>query len=110
MNNVKRRWYDENNSTDTFEQLKSLDSDSQKVLASNLTEIIRQIKDLHREEVEPNLSLGLERVIGLYHQVTNSRRWYDADDEFSYALKTLFTLPEEDFLNIVEGLSVSLHT
>ncbi len=38
------------------------------------------------------------------------RRWYDKnDEEIAYAIKTLFTLPTQDFYNIVEGLSVSLN-
>ena len=107
----KRRWYDtENSASEIFDKIQNLDENTKSVLSANLTEIIQQIKDLHKEEVEPELSIGLERVIGLYHQFQNRRRWYDQnDDEAAYAIKTLFTLPEQDFYNIIEGLSVSLH-
>lgn len=109
MRTLKRRWYDDTNTiVDTFEELKKLDSDSKKMLSSNLIEITRQIKDLHKEGGEPDLSLGIERVIGLYHQLSSSRRWYDKNNEIAYAFKVLFTLPTEDFLNIVEGLTLSL--
>lgn len=107
----KRRWYDtESSASEIFDKIQHLDENTKAVLSANLAEIIQQIKDLHKEEVEPELSIGLERVIGLYHQFQNRRRWYDQnDDEAAYAIKTLFTLPEQDFYNIIEGLSVSLH-
>ena len=41
------------------------------------------------------------------HDASKKRRWYDQnDDETAYAIKTLFTLPEQDFYNIIEGLSI----
>ncbi len=107
--NLKRRWYDNHDkATQAFEILQKLDNESKKRLSKDLIEIIRQIKELHREEEEPELSLGIERVLGLYQQSVNERRWYDKNDELKYALKTMSTLPTEDFLNIMEGLSVSL--
>ncbi len=111
MNTPKRRWYDtEESASEILDKIHSLDDNTKIVLSANLTEIIQQIKDLHKEEAEPELSIGIERVIGLYHQFQNRRRWYDQnDDEAAFAIKTLFTLPEQDFYNIIEGLSVSLH-
>ncbi len=111
MNNLKRRWYDtDGTASEVFDKLQNLDEETKNVLSTNLTDIIKQIKDLHKEELEPDLSLGLERVIGLYHQFQSRRRWYDKnDEEIAYAIKTLFTLPTQDFYNIVEGLSVSLN-
>lgn len=107
--NLKRRWYDvHDKATQAFEILQKLDAESKKRLSNDLIEIIRQIKELHKEEEEPELSLGIERVLGLYQQSINERRWYDKNDELRYALKTMSTLPTEDFLNIMEGLSVSL--
>ena len=110
MMTPKRRWYDnEDSASEIFDRIHNLDEDTKNVLSVNLAEIIQQIKDLHKEEAEPELSIGLERVIGLYHQFQNRRRWYDQNnDETAYAIKTLFTLPEQDFYNIIEGLSVSL--
>ncbi len=111
MNKLRRRWYDvDYSATEIFDKIQNLDNDTKNALSENLTEIIKQIKDLHKEELEPDLSLGLERVIGLYHQFQSRRRWYDKnDEEIAYAIKTLFTLPTQDFYNIVEGLSVSLN-
>jgi len=107
----KRRWYDsESKAAEIFDKIHNLDDNAKNVLSTNLTEIIQQIKNLHKEESDPELSIGLERVIGLYHQFQNRRRWYDQNnDETAYAIKTLFTLPEQDFYNIIEGLSVSLN-
>ena len=111
MNKLRRRWYDvDYSATEIFDKIQNLDNDTKNALSENLTEIIKQIKDLNKEELEPDLSLGLERVIGLYHQFQSRRRWYDKnDEEIAYAIKTLFTLPTQDFYNIVEGLSVSLN-
>lgn len=105
---MNRRWYDNHKETlNTFEILKKLDRDSRARLSDDIVDIANQIKSIHREEDEPNLSIGLERVLGLYQSV-NSRRWYDRQKDLGNAIKTISTLPEEDFLNIMEGLSVSL--
>lgn len=105
---MNRRWYDNHSETlETLELLKNLDKISRAKLSNDVVEIANQIKTIHREEDEPALSIGLERVLGLY-QSSNSRRWYDKQKDLNRALKTISTLPEEDFLNIMEGLSVSL--
>lgn len=109
--NYKRRWYDNyDEATKAFKLLQSLDATSKKRLSVDLIEIIKQIKDLRKEEEEPILSLGIERVLGLYKQSVNERRWYDTNKDLRYALKTMFTLPTEDFINIMEGLSDSLNS
>lgn len=105
MNN---RWYDNHQETlDTFEILRKLDRDSKRKLSNDIIDIANQIKSMHREEEEPPLSIGIERVLGLY-QSSNSRRWYDKQKDLNNAIKTISTLPEDDFLNIMEGLCVSL--
>lgn len=102
------RWYDEHQDTlDTLEILKNLDRDSKKKLSRDIIEIANQIKSMHREEDEPPLSIGIERVLGLF-QSTNSRRWYDRQLDLDNAMKTISTLPQDDFLNIMEGLCVAL--
>lgn len=105
MNN---RWYDNHQETlDTLAILKKLDRESKKKLSNDIVDVANQIKTIHREEDEPPLSIGLERVLGLY-QSSYSRRWYDKQRDLSNAMKTISTLPEDDFLNIMEGLCVSL--
>lgn len=103
------RWYDKHQETlDTLSILKKLDKSSKEKLSNDIIDIANQIKSMHREEDEPPLSIGLERVLGLY-QSSNSRRWYDKQKDLSDAIKTISTLPTEDFLNIMEGLSVALN-
>lgn len=105
---MKNRWYDKHQETlDTFAILKKLDRESKAKLSDDIIDIANQIKSIHREEDEPALSIGLERVLGLY-QSSNSRRWYDKQRDLNIAIKTISTLPKEDFLNIMEGLCVSL--
>ena len=105
MNN---RWYDNHRETlDTLGILKKLDRESRLRLSNDVVDIAKQIKSIHREEDEPLLSIGLERVLGLY-QSFYSRRWYDKQKDLNAVMKTISTLPAEDFLNIMEGLCVSL--
>lgn len=105
---MDNRWYDNHNATlQTFELLKNLDETSRERLSNDIIEIAKQIKTMHKEEDEPVLSIGLPRVLGLYKSF-EGRRWYDQNEELSAAIKTISTLPEDDFLNIMEGLSVSL--
>ena len=106
MNN---RWYDNHTeTTETFKLLKNLDYDSLQTLADDIIEISNQIKEMHSDEEEPVLSIGLNRVLGLY-QSSNSRRWYDKKGDLTCAIRTISTLPEEDFKNIMEGLYISLN-
>lgn len=105
---MNKRWYDNHPETlDTLDILKRLDREAKNQLSKDIIEIANQIKTIHKEEDEPPLSIGIERVLGLY-QSSNSRRWYDRQKELNLAMKTISTLPEEDFLNIMEGLCVSL--
>lgn len=105
---MKKRWYDNHSETlETLSLLKSLDEISREKLSNDIIDIANQIKSIHREEPEPVLSIGLERVLGLY-QSFNARRWYDKEEDLKCAIQTISTLPKDDFLNIMEGLCVSL--
>lgn len=105
MNN---RWYDNHDETlETLDILKTLDRESRARLSSDIIDIANQIKSMHREEEEPPLSIGIERVMGLF-QSSNSRRWYDKQRDLNSAMRTISVLPQDDFLNIMEGLSVAL--
>ena len=104
-----RRWYDSNDNTQrALEILKDMDENKRRALSKDLTTVVKQIKDLHleNEDEEQDLSIGIDRVLGLY-KVSNSRRWYDKVSILSYAMKTMSTLPREDFYNIMEGIAVS---
>ncbi|MBE7703903.1 MAG: hypothetical protein E7Z89_07635 [Cyanobacteria bacterium SIG28] len=102
-----RRWYDSHESTHrALEILKDMDESQRRALSKDLTTIVKQIKELHEEDEESDVSIGIDRVLGLY-KLSNSRRWYDKVSLLSYAMKTMSTLPKEDFYNIMEGIAVS---
>ncbi len=105
---MNRRWYDSNEHTEkALSLLKNMDEERRRALSKDLTSFVRQIKELHEDDEEQDVSIGIERVLGLY-KISNARRWYDKVSILSYALKTMSTLPKEDFYNIMEGLSTSL--
>lgn len=105
---MNQRWYDNHSETlETLAILKKLDRESRKRLSNDVIDVAKQIKAIRREEDEPPLTIGLERVLGLY-QSSNSRRWYDKQKDLGNAMRIISSLPEEDFLNIMEGLCVSL--
>ncbi|MCM1002946.1 MAG: hypothetical protein NC408_01235 [Candidatus Gastranaerophilales bacterium] len=102
-----RRWYDSNEHTQrALSILKDMDETQRRALSKDLTTVVKQIKELHEEDEEPSVSLGIDRVLGLY-KLSNSRRWYDKVSLLSYAMKTMSTLPEEDFYTIMEGIAAS---
>ncbi len=105
---MNRRWYDSNEHTErALSLLKDMDEVKRRSLSRDLTNVVKQIKELREEDEEQDVSIGIDRVLGLY-KISNSRRWYDKVSILSYALKTMSTLPKEDFYNIMEGLSSSL--
>jgi hypothetical protein len=105
---MNRRWYDTDENTEkALSLLKDMDENRRRMLSSDLVNVVKQIKELHEEDEEPEISLGIDRVLGLY-KLSNSRRWYDKVNILSYALKTMSTLPKEDFYNIMEGVHSTL--
>ena len=107
---MNRRWYDSDEHTErALELLKDMDENRRRALSMDLTSVVRQIKEMHEEEDsdEQEVSIGIDRVLGLY-KISNSRRWYDKVSILSYALKTMSTLPKEDFYNIMEGVCTTL--
>ena len=107
---MNRRWYDANENTEkALTLLKNLDEEKRRALSRDLTAVVKQIKEMHVDEddEEQDVSIGIDRVLGLY-KISNSRRWYDKVSILSYAMKTMSTLPKEDFYNIMEGISTSI--
>ena len=105
----KRRWYDTHAETGkAFAMLKKMDFKSQYQIAQDITSISNAIKATHSEkEIDMPVSIGLDRVIGLY-QSYHMRRWYDKYPYLNRAILTMSTLPEEDYKNIMEGICDSL--
>ena len=107
---MNRRWYDSNEHTErALSLLKAMDEERRRALSRDLTNVVKQIKEMHEEDDDENqeVSIGIDRVLGLY-KISNSRRWYDKVSILSYAMKTMSTLPKEDFYNIMEGISTSI--
>ena len=107
---MNRRWYDSNEHTErALSLLKDMDEERRRALSRDLTNVVKQIKEMHEEDDDENqeVSIGIDRVLGLY-KILNSRRWYDKVSILSYAMKTMSTLPKEDFYNIMEGISTSI--
>ena len=107
---MNRRWYDSNEHTErALSLLKDMDEERRRALSRDLTNVVKQIKEMHEEDDDENqeVSIGIDRVLGLY-KISNSRRWYDKVSILSYAMKTMSTLPKEDFYNIMEGISKSI--
>ena len=102
-----RRWYDsDENTARALEILKDMEESQRKALSRDLATVVKQIKELHEEDEEADVSIGIDRVLGLY-KLSNSRRWYDKVSILSYAMKTMSTLPKEDFYHIMEGIAIS---
>ena len=102
-----RRWYDSDENTQrALDILKDMDESQRRALSRDLTTVVKQIKELHEEDEESDVSIGIDRVLGLY-KLSNSRRWYDKVSILSYAMKTMSTLPKEDFNNIMEGIALT---
>lgn len=105
---MNRRWYDSNEHTEkALELLKDMDENRRRALSKDLTTVVKQIKEMREEDDEQDVSIGIDRVLGLY-KISNSRRWYDKVSILSYALKTMSTLPKEDFYNVMEGVCSTL--
>ncbi len=104
-----KRWYDKHDGTEkAFKLLKKMDFKSQYQIAHDIMRVASAIKTAHKEEdIEQPLSIGLDRVLGLY-QASNMRRWYDKYPYLNQAILTISTLPEEDYVNIMDGLCDSL--
>ena len=102
-----RRWYDSNEHTQrALEILKDMNETQRRALSKDLATVVKQIKELHEEDEESDVSIGIDRVLGLY-KLSNSRRWYDKVSILSYAMKTMSTLPKEDFYTIMEGITIT---
>ncbi len=110
---MNRRWYDEHEETPkTLEMMQQLDNRTMNSLSKDLSTIVKQIKELRleakkEEEEDEEISLGIQRVLGLY-QSEYGRRWYDKKPAVNFAMRSMSTLPKEDFYNIMEGLHVTL--
>lgn len=103
-----KRWYDTKPYTrEVLSILKELSLSSHYDIAREVLKIIEVIKLNTRDLPEPPLSLGVDRVVGLYSQ-NYKRRWYDKNLPVNRIFKSASCLPDEDFQNVMQGMFVSL--
>ena len=103
---MDKRWYDKiEKGADVIERLQKLDKQALARISKNLEDIAASIKTIKREQDELPISIGIERVKGLYQQSKN-RRWYDKDSDLSYAIKAISTLSEDEYSGIMEALDL----
>lgn len=103
-----RRWYDKKSyTTNVLGVLKTLSIRSHYEISREVIRVVESIKQHNRDLPEIPLSLGIERVLGLY-QEQYKRRWYDSSLPLSRFFKTTSTLQEDDYQNIMHGVSISL--
>jgi len=103
-----KRWYDKKPYADkVLDILNNLSLQSHYDIAREVLKVIEAIKTNTRELDEPPLSLGVDRVLGLYSQ-TYKRRWYDNNNPVNRIFKSASSLQDEDFQNIMQGMFTSL--
>ena len=103
-----KRWYDEKPYADeVLSILKDLSLQSHYDIAREVLNIIDVIKENTRELEDPPLSIGIQRVKGLYNQ-SYGRRWYDKNLPVNRIFRSASTLQNEDFQTIMQGISASL--
>ncbi len=103
-----KRWYDVKPYADeVLDILKELSLQSHYDIAREVLKVIDVIKANSRELDEPPLSLGVDRVVGLFSQ-SYKRRWYDKNLPINRIFKSASSLQDEDFQNIMQGMFTSL--
>ena len=71
---MNRRWYDSNEYTQkALSLLKDMDETQRRALSQDLTTVVKQIKEMREEDEDQDVSIGIDRVLGLY-KISNSRR------------------------------------
>jgi len=102
------RWYDHVPYTnDVLYKLQKLSIKERYDIAREVLPVVESIKEHNRELDEVPLSLGLDRVLGLYQEY-HKRRWYDKSLPVARVFKSASSMPQEDFQNIMEGISMAL--
>ena len=104
-----KRWYDIKPYTDeVLDILKNLSLQSHYDIAREVLKVIDVIKSNSRELDEPPLSLGVERVVGLFSQ-SYKRRWYDKNPNVHIAIESLRDLTEEQREVIIQNFTDKIY-
>lgn len=103
-----KRWYDVKPYTsEVLSILKELSLQSHYDIAREVLKIIEAIKQNSRELNDSPVSLGVDRVLGLFSQ-NYGRRWYDKNLPINRIFKSASSLQDDDFQNIMQGMFTSL--
>lgn len=109
IENADLRWYDKDpRMVELFEVLEELPKESQDQLGALIIQFVNLVRKNKDEDTEEIISIGKERVLGLY-KAFNKRRWYDKQNSLMGALNTLSTMHIEDCKKITEGLLETLN-
>ena len=105
---MKSRWYDKSEKVaDVLYKLRQLDENALALVTDNVLSVACSIKNFKRENDEVPVSLGLNRVLGLYQQ-NKSRRWYDKDSNMDILMRSIATLSEVEYMGMIEALDSAL--
>ncbi len=106
-----RRWYDQDIRVAKFLRLiEQIPEEAQEEISQMIIEFVNLIRKTNEANKDDNfISLGKERILGLY-QAANKRRWYDKKPELKSAMNTLSTLQVEDYLRIVQGITETIES
>ncbi len=100
-----KRWYDfDSKMALAINKTKKLSNIDQEALAESIIAFINILRE-SKETVEPEeiLSLGKDRVLGLFKS-SDKKRWYDDKPLLKNAMSMLSTLPASDVRKVAEGI------
>jgi hypothetical protein len=105
---LKDRWYDKNSRmSEVLSFICDLPENEQEELGITIIKLVNVLRRSRKEDEIP-ISIGKDRVLGLY-KAFNKRRWYDQNSTLMSAMNILKTLPDDDCRSIIEGLVITLN-
>jgi len=103
-----QRWYDKDpRIIDALDIIKELPDEVQEELAKSIINFVNLLRESNRYIAEPSLSIGKNKVLGLYKS-SQKRRWYDSSPALMSAMNVVSTLDIEDFKSVTEGILLTL--
>lgn len=100
-----KRWYDSDpqvfEAISLIKQLPPIEQDALARSIINFINVLRKSKD--SIEIEETISIGKNRVLGLY-KASLGKRWHDKNTTLTSALKMMATLSNQDATKVAEGI------
>ena len=109
MNNkhLSNRWYDKDPSmSGMLDIIQDLPENQQEELSTTVIQLVNMLRK-NRPDEEIPLSIGKNKVLGLYKSF-NRRRWYDKNMALMSAMNVISTLPPDESKKITEGFLLTL--